>query len=93
MGIKELEALDLLHYNPIDENGDVLGPLFPVVYNHILCLDHVEGEVVVLAPPWQVSDLLPKGCLIVLGDQTYYQCVVGKLNDGVGIVLGHAVVG
>jgi hypothetical protein len=35
----------------------VLGPLFPVVHNHLLCLDHVEGEVVVLAPHGQVSDL------------------------------------
>ena len=46
---KELEALNLLHYKPIDENGGVLGPLFPVVHNHLLCLDHVEGEDV-LAP-------------------------------------------
>jgi hypothetical protein len=37
----------------------VLDPPFPVVHNHLLCLDHVEGEVVVLAPHSQVSDLLP----------------------------------
>ena len=43
--------------------------LFPVVHNHLLCLDHVEGEVVVLAPHGQVSDLLPIGCLVVVGDQ------------------------
>ena len=47
---KELEALKLLHYSPIDEIGGVFGPLFPVVHNHIFCLDHVEGEVVVLSP-------------------------------------------
>jgi hypothetical protein len=47
---KELEALNLLHYSPINENGSVLGPLFPVVHNHLLCLDHVEGEVVFLEP-------------------------------------------
>jgi hypothetical protein len=28
---KEFEALNLLHYSPVDENGDVLGPPFPVV--------------------------------------------------------------
>ena len=55
------------------------------------CLDHVEGEVVVLAPHGQVSDLLPIGCLIVVGDQTYHCCVIGKLNDGVGVVPGCAV--
>jgi hypothetical protein len=47
---KELEALNLLHYSSVDENGGVLCPHFPVVNNHLLCLDHVEGEVVVLAP-------------------------------------------
>ena len=36
----------------------MLGPPFPVVHNRLLCLDHVEGEDVVLAPHGQVSDLL-----------------------------------
>ena len=47
MDTKELEALDLLHYSPIDESGGVLGPPFPEVHNHLLSLDRVEGEVVV----------------------------------------------
>jgi hypothetical protein len=38
-------------------------------------------------------DLLPIGCLIIIGDQAYHFCVVCKLNDGVGVVLGHAVMG
>ena len=54
---------------PFDENGGVLGPPFSVVHNHLLCLDRVEGEVAVLAPHGQVSDLLPIGCLVVVGDQ------------------------
>ena len=66
MDTKELEALNLLHCSPIDENGGMLGPPFPVVHNHLLCLDHVEGEVAILAPHGQVSDLLPIGCLIVV---------------------------
>ena len=57
------------------------------------CLDHVQGEVFVLASHGQVFDLLPIGCLIFVGDQAYHCCVVRKLNDGVGFVLGHAVVG
>ena len=44
-------------------------PPLPVVHNHLLCLDHFEGEVVILAPHGQVSDLLPIGCLIIVGDQ------------------------
>ena len=68
---KELEALNLLHYSPVDENGCVLGPL-PLVHNHLICLDHVEGEVFVLAPHCLVC--LPIGCLIVVGDQAYHCC-------------------
>ena len=84
MDTEELAAPDLLHYNPFDENGDVLRPLFPVVHDQLLCPADVEGEVVVLAQHCQVSGLLPIGCLIVVGDQTYHRCVIGKLNDGVG---------
>jgi hypothetical protein len=29
--------------------------------------------------------------LIVVGDQAYHCCVVSKLNDGVGVMPGHAV--
>jgi hypothetical protein len=85
---KELEALNLLHYSPVDENGGVPPPLSPVVHNHLLCLDHVEGEVVVLASHFQVSDLLTIGCLVVVGDKAYHCCVIGKLNYGVGVVPG-----
>ena len=63
--------------------------LLPIVHNHLLCLDHFEGEVVVLALHCQVFDL-PIDCLIVVGVQAY-RCSHGKLNDGVGVVPGHAV--
>ena len=68
MHIKELETLDPLHYSPVNVNECVFGPPFPVVHNQLLGLTHVEGEVVVLAPDCQVSDL-PIGCLIIVGDQ------------------------
>ena len=73
--------------------GVCSAPPFPVVHDHLHCFAHVEGEVVVQAPHCKVSDHLPIGCLIVVGDQAYHCCVVSKLNDGVGIVFGHAVVG
>ena len=63
MGTKELETLHPLHYSPVDVNGGLFGPPFPVVNDYLLCLAHNEGEVVVLAPHCQVSDL-PVGCLI-----------------------------
>ena len=61
----------------------MLSPPFPVVHIHLLCLDHIEGEV---APHGQVSDLLPVCFPIVVGDQAYT-----TVNDGVGIVPGYAV--
>ena len=74
-------------------NGSVLGPSFPVVHNQPLCLADFEGEIVVLASHCQVSDLLRIGYLIVVNDQAYHCHVVGKFNDGVGVVRSHAVVG
>ena len=81
---KELEALDWLRYSPVDVKGPVRP--FPDVHDPLLCLAHIEGDVGVLAPHCQVSDLLPVGRLIVVGDQAYYCCVVSKHNDGVGVM-------
>ena len=69
---KELEALSLLHSSPVDKNGGVLRPAFPVVHNNFLCLDQVEGDVNVLATT-------AMGCLVLFGDQAYHCCVIGKL--------------
>ena len=55
---KEVETLDPLHYSPVDVNGGLFGPSFPVVHDQLLCLAHIVGEVVVLAPHCQVSNLL-----------------------------------
>uniref|UniRef100_A0A674E5Y6 Glycoprotein-N-acetylgalactosamine 3-beta-galactosyltransferase 1 n=1 Tax=Salmo trutta TaxID=8032 RepID=A0A674E5Y6_SALTR len=43
----------MLHYSPVYVDGCVLGPLFPVVHDQLLCLADVEGEVVVLAPQYE----------------------------------------
>ena len=93
MDAKELEALDPLHNSPVDVDGGVLSPLSVIVYNQLLGMTDVEGQVVVLVPHCYVSDLLPVGCLITIGDQAYHCCVVSKLDDGVGHMRGHAVVG
>ena len=88
-----METLDPLHYSPVNINGGLFGPPFPVVHNQLHCLAHIEREVVVLAPHCQSSDLLPIGHLIIVGDQAYHCCVVSKLNDGVGVVFCYAVMG
>ena len=89
---KELETLDPLHYGPVDINGSLFGPAFPVVHDQLLCFPQIQGEVVVQAPHCQFSDLHPIGGLIVVSDQAYHCCVVSKCN-GVGVVVGHAVAG
>ena len=88
---KKLEALNLLQYSAIDENGGLLGPPFPLVHNHLLWLGHVDDEVVVCAAHGQDSDLLHIGCLIVVGDQAYHCCVIRKVNDAVRVVPGRSV--
>ena len=37
-------TLDQLHYSPVDVNGGLFGPPFPVVNDQLFCLDHVEGR-------------------------------------------------
>ena len=66
MDTKELQTLKPLHYS-YNVNGGLFGPPFPVVHNQLLCLNHIEGEVVVLAPHGQVSDLPPYSLVIVVG--------------------------
>ena len=92
MDTKELETLDPLHYSAVDVNGGLLGPPFLCPPSSPLS-SHIEGEFVVLAPHCQVSDLLPVGYLIIVGDQAYHRCVISKLDDGVGVVHSQSVVG
>ncbi len=47
---------------------------------------------VLLAPFSQGTHLLSVGRLIVVGDQAYHCCVVGKFDDVVGAVCGCTVV-
>ena len=68
-------------------NGDVLGPPFPVVHNQLLCLADIEGDVVVLAPHSQFSNLLHIGCLIVASRPTN---VVSSANLMMAIESGAA---
>ena len=69
MDTEELEALDQLYYSLVDGKGGVYCPPFPVVHDKLLCDADVEGEDAALALHCQVSDLLPIGCLIIVGDQ------------------------
>ncbi len=47
---------------------------------------------VFLAPACQSMLLFSVGHLIVVGDQAYHRCVIGKFDDDVGAVCGCTVV-
>ena len=62
---EELEAFQLLNCGPEDVDRGVLPLLVPEVHNQLLSF--VEGEVTWYHTP--SPDLLPVGCLIVVGNQ------------------------
>jgi hypothetical protein len=74
-------------------DGGVLPLLSPEVHDQLLRFVDLEGEVIFLAPLRQGPHLLPVSCLVIVGNKAYYCCVVCKLDDLVGGVHGHAVMG
>ena len=80
MDTKDLETLDLLHFSPVNVNGGMSGPPFSIAYDQLLCLAHIERDVVVLAPHCQFSDLLPIGWLIVVLSVIRPTTVVSSAN-------------
>ena len=90
---RKLKLLTRSTTDTLDVNRGLFVPPFHVVHNQLLSLAQVDGEIVVLAPHCQVSELLPIGCLIVVSDQAYHRRVVNNLNDGVGVVCYFTVVG
>jgi hypothetical protein len=81
---EELEAVDPLHYSPIDLDRGIFGPPFPVVHDKLTLMERLFS--------WHhtarslTSSLI--GCLIIIGDQAN-QCWVVRNDDGNGVVLGH----
>ena len=63
------------------------------VHNHLLCFVDVECEVIFLTPHSEGPHLLAVGRLVDFGNQAYRCCVVCKLDDLVGGLHGHAVMG
>ncbi len=70
----------------VDGDGCVFSALSPEIHHQLLGLVDVEWEVVLLAPFSQGTHLLSVGRLIVVGDQAYHRCVIGKFDDDVGAV-------
>ncbi len=89
---EELKAVYPLHRCLVDGDGCVFSALSPEIHHQLLGLVDVEWEVVLLAPFSQGTHLLSVGRLIVVGDQAYHRCVIGKFDDDVGAVCSCTVV-
>ncbi len=89
---EELKAVYPLHRCLVD--GDGVCSLLCLLKSttKLLGLVDVEWEVVLLAPFSQGTHLLSVGRLIVVGDQAYHRCVIGKFDDDVGAVCSCTVV-
>ncbi len=59
----------------------------PEVHHNLLCLLHIEGQIVSATPFSQLCHFLSVVRFIVVADETYHCCVISKLDDVVGAEL------
>ncbi len=92
---QEFCAADSLHSRAVDGQWGVVNRrvVSPEVHHNLLFLPHIEGQVVSTTPFCQLCHFLSVVHFIVVADETYHWCVIGKLDDVVGAELGSAVVG
>ncbi len=62
------------------------------VHHNLLCLTRIEGQVVCTTPFNYLCHFHSVGCFIIVADEAYHSCVIGKLDDVVGAELGNAIV-
>ncbi len=74
-------------------SGGWVNGVSPEVHHNLLCLLHIEGQIVSATPFRQLCHFLSVVRFIVVADETYHCCVISKLDDVVGAELGSAVVG
>ncbi len=86
-------AADSLHIRAVNGQWEVVNGVSPEVHHNLLCLTHIEGQVVCTTPFSQLCHFLFVGCFIVVADEAYHSCVISKLDDVVGAELSSAVVG
>ncbi len=93
MYTQELGAVHSLHGRTIDGQRSMQRVHSPEVNNNLLCLLHIQREIVVTAPSGQVAHLAPVVCLISVVDENHHSCVIHKFNEEVGVVWRCAVMG
>ena len=92
MNSEEFKAVHSFHHGPLDAQRCVRSAPLPEINNHLFGIVYVEGEIAVCAPVCEEFHLITVRSLVV-SDEVLYRCIVGELDDGVGVELGNAVVG
>ncbi len=87
-----LLTLSTVELSMVSGGGGVNG-VSPEVHHNLLCLPHIEGQIVSATPFSQLCHFLPVVRFIVVADETYHCCVISELDDVVGAEHGSAVVG
>ncbi len=65
-----------LHSRTVDGQRSMLSVHSPEVNNNLLCLLHIQREIVVPAPPGQAAHLAPVVCLISVANETHHSRVI-----------------
>ncbi len=89
---QEFSAADSLHSLAVDGQWGVATRVSPEVHHNLLCLTHIEGQVVSTTLFSQLYHFLSVVRFIVVAEETYHCCAIGKLDDMFGAELGSAVV-
>ncbi len=69
---EEFSAADSLHSRAVDGQWGVVNRVSPEVHHNLLCLTHIEGQVVSTTPFSQLCHFLSVVCFIVVADETYH---------------------
>jgi len=86
-------AADSLHSRAVDGQWGVVSRVSPEVYHNLLCLSHIEGQIVSATPFSQLCHFLTVWHFIIVADETYHCRIISELDDVVGAELGSTVVG
>ncbi len=71
---QEFSAADSLHSRTVDGQWGVVNGVSPEVHHNLLCLLHIEGQIVNATPLSQLCHFLSVVRFIVVADETYH-CV------------------
>ncbi len=93
MHSQEFSTADSIHSRAVVGQWGVVNGVSPEVRHSLLCLPHIEGQIVSATPFSQLCHFLSVVRFIIVADETYHCSVISELDDVVGAELGSGVVG